>query len=215
MSREQVRDVDRRAMEMFGLSGLVLMENAGRGCADWLLNDRVEGRVVICCGKGNNGGDGLVIARHLEAAGVEVEVVVFTDPDKLSGDAETNFAVLEKAGTPVTRAADLDETAFNERLQSSEWIIDALLGTGITGEVREPYASAIRAINECGKPVFAVDLPSGMDCNTGQSLGECVRATRTATFVARKIGFDVKGAESLTGLVKVLPIGVPRQLFDA
>ena len=143
-------------MEVFGLSGLVLMENAGRGCADWPFNDGVEGRVVICCSKGNNGGNGLAIAWHLEAAGVEVEVLLFTDSDEFSGDAETNFVVLEKAGTPVTRAADLDETAFNERLQSSEWIIDALLGTGITGEVPEPYASAIRAINECGKPILAV-----------------------------------------------------------
>ncbi|NCF88942.1 MAG: NAD(P)H-hydrate epimerase [Verrucomicrobiaceae bacterium] len=214
MSREQVRDVDRRAMVEFGLSGLVLMENAGRGCADWLLNEGVKGRVIICCGKGNNGGDGYVIARHLEAAGVDVEVLLFTNPDELAGDSETNFAVLAKAGTPFIRAADLDDAAFQERLRESEWIIDALLGTGITGEVREPSASAIRAINESGKPVLAVALPSGMDCDTGQSLGVCVRATQTVTFVARKIGFDAEGAVSLTGLVKVLPIGVPRQLLD-
>ena len=215
MSREQVRNVDRRAMEEFGLSGLALMENAGRGAADWLLSEGIEGRVAICCGKGNNAGDGFVIARHLEAAGVDVEVLLFTDPIELSGDAETNFAVLEKAGTPVTGAIDLEEAAIKNRLQASEWVVDALLGTGITGEVREPFASAIRSINACGKPVLAIDLPSGMDCDTGQPLGECVRATRTATFVARKLGFDGEGADSLTGLVKVFPIGVPRQLLDS
>ena len=214
MSREQVRDVDRRAMEEFGLSGLALMENAGRGTADWLFNEGLEGRVAICCGKGNNAGDGFVIARHLEAAGVDVEVLLFTDPAELSGDAETNFAVLKKAGTPVISAIELDEATLSNRLQTSEWVVDALLGTGITGEVREPFASAVRAINACGKPVLAIDLPSGMDCDTGQPLGECVKATRTATFVARKLGFDGAGAESLTGLVKVLPIGAPRQLLD-
>lgn len=214
MTRQQVREVDRRAVEEFGLSGRVLMENAGRGAADVLRDRGVRGPVVLCCGKGNNGGDGFVIARHLEAAGVDVEVLLFTDPHELTGDAATNFAVLRRAQTPVTAALELSPAEREATLQSADWIVDALLGTGLTGEVRAPYDEAIACINRAGRPVLAVDLPSGMDCDSGQPLGSCVQAQVTATFVARKQGFDASGAEGLTGEVVVLPIGVPRLLLQ-
>ena len=214
MTREQVRDVDRRAMEEYGLSGLVLMENAGRGAADLLLKQGTTGPVVICCGKGNNGGDGFVVARHLEATGVRVEVLLFADPNDLAGDAAANLRVLQKAGTPVTPAGGLDGADLAVLLQSADWIVDALLGTGVSGEVRGRLREAIDAINASGRPVMAVDLPSGMDCNTGQPCGVCIKAALTATFVARKVGFDADGASEHTGAVEVLPIGVPRRLLD-
>lgn len=215
MTRQQVRDVDRRAMEEFGLPGRVLMENAGRGAADLLLARGVRGPVVLCCGKGNNGGDGFVIARHLEAAGVDVDVLLFTDPHELTGDAATNLAVLRRAQTPVTTALDLTPAEWAATLESADWIVDALLGTGLTGEVRAPYDQAIECINNARRPVLAVDLPSGMECDTGQALGKCVQAQVTATFVARKQGFDAAGADRLTGEVAVLPIGVPRLLLES
>lgn len=215
MTRQQVRDVDRRAIEQFGLSGRVLMENAGRGAADLLLARGVRGPVALCCGKGNNGGDGFVIARHLEAAGVDVEVLLFTAPKELTGDAATNLEVLRRAQTPVTAALDLTPAEWAATLQSADWVVDALLGTGLTGDVRAPYDAAIECINASGRPVLAIDLPSGMDADTGQPLGKCVQAEVTATFVARKQGFDAAGAEHLCGEVVVLPIGVPRLLLQS
>jgi NAD(P)H-hydrate epimerase len=214
ISREQVRDIDRRAIE-FGLPGRVLMENAGRGIADLLIERGVHGPVVLCCGRGNNGGDGFVTARHLEAAGVDVEVLLFTDPLELTGDAASNLAVLRRAQTPLTTALDLTPAEWAATLQSADWIVDALLGTGLTGEVRAPYDAVIETINSAGRPVLAVDLPTGMDCDTGRPLGECVQAEVTATFVARKLGFEAAGTERLTGEVVVLPIGVPRLLLSS
>jgi NAD(P)H-hydrate epimerase len=215
MSREQVREVDRRAMDQFGLPGRVLMENAGRGAADLLLDRGVRGPVVLCCGKGNNGGDGFVMARHLEAAGIDVEVLLFADPRDLTGDAATNLVVLRRAQTPVTAALELTPAEWAATLQSADWIVDALLGTGLTGAVRAPYDAAIECINSAGRPVLAVDLPSGMDCDTGRPLGRCAQSQVTATFVARKQGFDAAGANRLTGEVVVLPIGVPRLLLQS
>ena len=209
LTREQVRDVDRRAIGDFGLLGVVLMENAGRNAAELLRSFGIDGRVVICCGKGNNGGDGFVIARHLENAGVDVRVLSCVSGAELSGDAAVNFKVLELAGTPLV----LPPMDWGKELAEADWIVDALLGTGTQGAIRDPYLAVIDAINQSGKKVFAVDLPSGMDCDTGKPLGCCVRATETATFVARKPGFDAAGASEWTGDVHVIDIGVPRTLL--
>lgn len=214
MTRRQVRDIDLRALQEFRLPGRVLMENAGRGAADLLLAQDVAGPIVICCGKGNNGGDGFVIARHLEAAGLDVEVLLFCDPHEVTGDAASNLAVLRAAQTPVTAALELTPAEWDATLQTADWVVDALLGTGLSGAVRDPYPGAIESINRSGRPVLAVDLPSGMDCDTGQPLGACVRARLTATFVAPKVGFAAPGAAELTGDVAVLPIGVPRSLLQ-
>ncbi len=214
LSREQIRSVDRRAIDEYGMLGLVLMENAGRGVADLLLSKSVTGPVAICCGKGNNGGDGFVIARHLDAAGVEVHVLLAYEPGDFSGDAAANLAILEASALPV-RLFDASRADMRSRLREAEWIIDALLGTGLAGEVREPYRSMIEQINDVRARVLAVDLPSGLDCDRGVPLGPCIRADMTATFVARKSGFDVPGSEGWTGPVKVLPIGVPRRLLAA
>jgi NAD(P)H-hydrate epimerase len=209
LTREQVRRVDQIAISEFGLCGLVLMENAGRNSAELLRSLGIGGRVVICCGKGNNGGDGYVIARHLENAGVDVRVLLCIDPSSLSGDAATNFHVLQKSQTPLV----VPPVDWRVELAAADWIVDALLGTGTQGTLREPYITAVAAINDSGRKVFAVDLPSGLDCDTGQPLGCCVRANHTATFVARKPGFNVPGAEQWTGAVHVVDIGVPRTLF--
>lgn len=214
LSRDEVRRIDDRAVNEFRMSGLVLMENAGRGAAELLLRQNVTGPVVIVCGKGNNGGDGYVIARHLEAVSVDVHVLLLNDPTEVTGDAATNLTILQLAGTPITAIEVVDSAEFRTLLGAGDWIVDALLGTGLTGEVREPYRTAIERINDTDRPVLAVDLPSGMDSNTGQPLGVCVKATLTATFVARKVGFDAAGADEWTGTVEALPIGVPRRLLD-
>jgi len=215
LSRDEVRDVDRRAVEEFGMPSIVLMENAGRGAAELLARLGIDGRVAVCAGRGNNGGDGFVIARHLEIRGFDVRVLLFADPQSLEGDAATNFRILSAAGTPVSQwTPDVDADRLLQELSSGAWIVDALLGTGMRGTVREPLATVIKAINAADVPVLAVDLPSGLDCDTGQSLGACVQAAHTATFVARKRGFDVQGAKKFTGAVHVIDIGVPRALLD-
>jgi|SRR6185369_12007844 len=218
LSRDEVRGVDTRAIHEYGIPGVVLMENAGRGAAELLIELGINGQVVICAGKGNNGGDGFVIARHLDLHGYDVRVLLFCDPSELSGDAAINCRVLSAAHLGGDwKAALLTAAQLDGEFAAADWIVDALLGTGTRGEIREPYVTAIHAINratQAGKKVLAVDLPSGMDCDTGQPLGPSVRAHHTATFVARKIGFDRTGAEQFTGTVHVVHIGIPRRLLD-
>ena len=213
MTRAELREVDRRAIEEFGLTGLVLMENAGRNAAALLQNLGVCGPVIVCCGKGNNAGDGFVIARHLENAGIEVRVLLAVPATAIRGDAAVEFNVLRRAGTPVLDAPPEIASAWPDELARADWIVDALLGTGFQGTVREPFLSAIAAINAAHRKVLAIDLPSGLDCDTGEGLRDCVRATHTATFVARKPCFDVPDASDITGPVHVLDIGVPRALL--
>lgn len=213
LSRSELREVDRRASERYHLPGIVLMENAGRGAAELLFELGIVGRVVICAGKGNNGGDGFVIARHLEIAGVATQILLFCDPEELSGDAAANYQVLRAANAAIIEMClppDVDRLI--EELATADWIVDALLGTGIRGELREPYPAVISAINESRKRVLAVDLPSGMDCDTGLPLGCCVCASHTVTFVSRKIGFENPDSISWTGYVHIAGIGVPRQV---
>ncbi len=212
MSRDEVRDIDRRAVADYKMPSLLLMENAGRGAAEVLEAAGIAGPVVVCAGKGNNGGDGFVIARHLENRGREVRVLLFCNPADLQGDAAVNFQILAAAQTPVdVLGADFTDEELTGPLSGAGWIVDALLGTGTKGEIREPFGRIIQAINRSAAKVLAVDLPSGMDCDTGEPLGECIRADLTATFVARKVGFDQPGASNLTGEVRVVDIGVPRR----
>jgi NAD(P)H-hydrate epimerase len=215
LSRDEVRAVDQRAVEDFNMPSILLMENAGRGAADVLESQGIQGPIVVCAGKGNNGGDGFVMARHLENRGHDVLVLLFSDPEKLQGDAAVNFQILTAAKTPIeVWLGDINTDKLSNQLLGAAWIVDALLGTGTRGQIREPFVSIIAAINRSSAKVLAVDLPSGMDCDSGQPLGVCIKADATATFVARKIGFDAPGAMNLTGIVHVVDIGVPRCALD-
>jgi NAD(P)H-hydrate epimerase len=217
LSREQLRELDRRAIEEFGVPGVVLMENAGRGAAELLLALGAKGSVVICCGKGNNGGDGFVIARHLDNHDVPVHVHLFAGPEELAGDAVVMYRIVERAGIPLTvhGRAPVSEEELNRELSGGEWVVDALFGTGLSGPVRPPFDRIITAINESGVPVLAVDIPSGLDCDTGQPLGSTIRARHTATFVAMKKGYSQATAKEWLGTVHVLDIGAPRRLIEA
>src|SRR5262249_25949984 len=150
--------------------GVVLMENAGRGAAELLISLGIHGRVLICCGKGNNGGDGFVIARHLDNRGVPVRVLLFCRPDELTGDAAVNYGIIAKAGLPVQihAGSQVDLTALQRELSSAEWVVDALFGTGLSGAVRPPFDDVINTINASRARVFAADIPSGLDCDTGR-----------------------------------------------
>jgi NAD(P)H-hydrate epimerase len=221
LSRDEVRGIDARAAEDLGLPTLVLMENAGRGAADWLRGLGVGGstRVLIACGPGNNGGDGGVVARHLDAWEVPVRVVWFAEADHLRGDAATQRDILARSGIDQSYwepgDPDQDEAGrLDALLSGADWVVDGLLGTGLTRDVEGTLRVAIEAMNRSGKPVLALDLPSGLDADTGRPLGAAVRARATATFVAPKLGFAAAGAGDFTGEVAVFDIGVPRCLLE-
>ncbi len=215
LDRSQSRRLDERATAEYGISGLVLMENAGRGVADTLCDLGIAGPVVICCGRGNNAGDGFVIARHLDLRGHQVRVVVWADPQELSGDAAANFRILRKTDVPIECfGPEHDVPRLQRQLDGAGWIVDALLGTGARGEPRPPLDSVIDQLNAAAAPKLAVDLPSGLDCDTGQAAGHTIRAAHTCTFVAAKPGFFRPGADAYTGRVRVLDIGAPRKLIE-
>jgi len=191
------------------------MENAGRGVADRLEALGISGPVVICCGKGNNAGDGFVIARHLDLRGYEVRVLVWAEAGELSGDAGANFRVLQKMHLPlVLFGKGHDAARLDAALAGAAWIVDALLGTGAQGEPRAPLDAVIDQLNASPVPKLAVDLPSGLDCDTGEAASHTIRAVHTCTFVAPKLGFLAPGADRYTGQVHVLDIGAPRRLLE-
>ena len=212
LSRDEVRSIDARAAEDLGLPTLALMENAGRGAAA-LIRDRIggSGRVVIACGPGNNGGDGAVVARHLDAWGFDVRVLWFVRPDRLKGDAAIQGGIVERSGIAATVVED--EGSIDGLWEGADWVVDGLLGTGLTRDVEGLIAGAIASINRSGRPVLALDLPSGLDADSGAPLGDAVRATLTATFVAPKLGFGRPGASAYTGEVAVVGISVPRVIL--
>jgi NAD(P)H-hydrate epimerase len=216
LSREQVRELDRRAIQEFGVPGVILMENAGRGAAEVLVHLGCRGPVVICCGKGNNGGDGFVIARHLDNRNIQVRVLLFAQPEDLTGDAAVNYQIIARSGLSIEVYAgeSWDEKTLQADMANAEWIVDALFGTGLTGPVRKPLDRVIAAINSSRARILAVDIPSGLDCDTGQPLGPTVRAEHTVTFVAEKKGFASPQAREWIGQVHVVDIGAPRRLLQ-
>jgi NAD(P)H-hydrate epimerase len=213
LTRVQVREVDRLAIEEFHIPGIVLMENASRAVADEALSLMVDFRVrkaLILCGGGNNGGDGLAVARHLHNHGAEVAVALTVDPARYSGDALVNWEIVRAMRIPVGSADPDVLRTFDDGL-----IIDAIFGTGLAEPPRDPFPSFVQAIADSEQPVLAVDLPSGLDCDTGQPLGPtAVVADRTVTFVAPKTGFANPAAAQYLGQVIVGDIGSPRELID-
>ena len=222
LARQEVRELDRLAIERYGIPGVVLMENAGANVARLLQAQGIEGPVVIACGRGNNGGDGFVVARHLDAAGHRVQILLAAPVAAYAGDAAINLAIAERASLPIVCLGDADAAGWCHELAGASWIVDALLGTGAAGPPRGAVEVAIGAINTvragaaaCPPRVLAVDLPSGLDADTGEAHGVCVRADVTATFVAEKAGFAAPAAASFTGPVHVVDIGAPRSLLRA
>lgn len=221
LSREEVRELDRRAIEGFGVPGIVLMENAGRGCAELLMKLNPEKKpVAILCGPGNNGGDGFVIARHLDNHGWPASVHVFARHNRTESDAATNFDIVHASGIAFDQYRpdmfeDTHQRMFRRRgFEDALWIVDALFGTGLARPLETPLDWLVDVVNTSGKNVFAIDIPSGLDCDTGEPLGPTVRATHTATFVAHKKGFLNPASRQWTGEVHVVDIGAPRVLID-
>jgi len=165
--------------------------------------------VAVLAGAGNNGGDGFVVARHLLVRGIAVDVYLLSEPEKIRGDARVNLDALVRLGMVCRPATGHTATSMAERWGTYDLLVDALGGTGITGGLRGDLAVAVEAANATGKPILAVDIPTGLDADTGQAAGPAIRAVRTVTFVAAKRGFAAPGAAAFTGRVTVADIGVP------
>jgi len=216
LTRNQVREVDRLAVEQYGMSSLVLMENAGRSAVDKLLELGLSGTVVICCGKGNNGGDGFVMARHLSLRQVDVKLLLWCDPAGLRDDAAANYHICQRTGLPIEiYGSDSDTTEIAQQLATADVVVDALLGTGSQGQVRPPLDEAIRMMNASPAVKVAIDIPSGLDCDTGKAAEVTFQADRTLTFIAPKPGFFRMEAKPYVGEVHVMDIGAPRELIDS
>jgi len=209
LTRAQVREIDRRSMEEYHIPGIVLMENAAIGAtgyALYMLRGHYESTVCVAVGPGNNGGDGLAMARHIHNQNIRVEIVLSDDPSGFKGDALINWEIVQRLKLPI-----LDEPPTSPR---GLWI-DSLYGTGLTRPITGKAARIVAAINTSHSPVLAVDIPSGLDADTGDPIGDvCVRAQTTVTFVAEKAGFANPASKVFTGDVYVGDIGCPRELVE-
>ncbi|UCG60292.1 MAG: NAD(P)H-hydrate dehydratase [Candidatus Zixiibacteriota bacterium] len=215
VTSELMRRIDRETIDNVGIPGPELMENAGRGIAYGILTDIVQTteslKFAVFCGKGNNGGDGYVIARYLQEGGLEVVIYFIGPVDKLSPDAKLNYdraIELELDMVEIKSAADLPEDL------SSDFIVDAIFGTGFEGEPKGLPAEMIAYINRQEQPVIAVDMPSGLNADNGQHEGAVVVADYTYTLALPKYGLYVSPGRELAGMVRVVPIGVPDEVIE-
>ena len=220
VTRAEVKELDLKAIEEYGILGVVLMENAGRSVAEEamkMLPARDTRRVAIFCGKGNNGGDGFVAARNLHNNGVEVKIYLLCKVEDVasSPDAYTHFKVVQKMGLPIKEVLTEPEVKeISPQIKGFDLLIDSLLGTGLTGEVREPYKTLVKVINVAGIPILSVDIPSGLDCDEGRPLGVAVKATKTVTFILPKVGFFKNEGPNYVGELIVDDIGIPKKVLE-
>ncbi|MGA2404119.1 MAG: NAD(P)H-hydrate dehydratase [Syntrophobacteraceae bacterium] len=219
LSAKEMAGFDEQTIREVGIPGIVLMENAAQGAAAFFLKvipDLMDRRITVVAGSGNNAGDGFALARIFHSKGAHVNVVCLRTPLKLTGDALTNFRILEKIGVRITvwnEAADFD--AQWEQAGKTDAVIDAILGTGLKTEVKGLYRNIIEKINGLNVPVLAVDVPSGLDSTTGLPLGAAIEATATAAFGFLKIGHLIERGAELVGKVEVIDIGIPPGLVQS
>ncbi len=215
LTRSELRNLDAVALDDYGLATLVLMENAGRGAAE-LLREQAGDRanVLIVCGPGNNGGDAGVVARFLDAWGWSVRVVWLAQKDSMATDAAVQFHILSQSAIEQCARPDgIPEEELAGWLDKADWIVDGIFGTGLTRPIGEPIAAVVERLNTSGKPILALDIPSGLDCDTGEPLGTTIQARMTASFVASKVGFSNHNSARSTGDLHVIDIGLPRKLL--
>jgi hydroxyethylthiazole kinase-like uncharacterized protein yjeF len=214
-----MREMDRRAIEDYGIPGLLLMENAGRGAAEMAeeLLGPPPATAVLVCGKGNNGGDGFVVARHLHNRGYGTRTLFLGELDGIpeGTDPRVNALVVRRMGLPLDELlSEGDLPRLRQALGDADLVVDAVFGTGLSGPVRGLATGVIRALNEAGRPVLAIDIPSGLDANEGTVLGVAVRARATATFAAAKHGLRRGAGPEIAGEVRVIEISIPREVVE-
>jgi len=216
---EEMRKLDQATIHEVGIPGIVLMENAGRSLVQIVL-DRffpVAGKYVsIFAGRGNNGGDGFVVARYLHEQGCSVSVYVLSPTTLVKGDARTNLEICQKLGIPIIEILEPQDTEKHRaNWTHADLIIDALLGTGLNADVRGLYAEVIHIINQLRAPKVAVDVPSGLDADRGTPLGTCIKADLTVTFGLPKLGQIIYPGREFVGDLYVVDISIPRQVIGA
>ena len=217
LTPEQMRDLDRRTIEEANIPGTTLMERAGAGVVTHLIQHygSPKGKkVVIFCGKGNNGGDGLVVARLLQEKGALPKVMLMAPYQELSSDAKTMYRRFKKKAKPSQVIVRPSREKLQSETHNTHLIIDALLGTGLSSSIRDPYTSAINAINISPAYTVAVDTPSGLDGETGATLGAAVKADLTVTFGCPKVGLYVGDAIDQVGHIEVVDIGIPHEFVE-
>ncbi len=216
LTAEEMQKLDRTAINELGIPGVVLMENAGLQVMEIIfkiIGDPQGKTVTIFTGKGNNGGDGFVVARHLLNAGAQVKVLMFAEIEDIAGDAKINLNILQKMGHkvyPVTNPNSLN--VIKLALVYTDLVVDAIFGTGFKGSVPDHIGKAIEMINQSGKPVVSVDIPSGLEANTGKAHGLCIKATGTVTFAQAKVGLVIQQGPEYVGELTVADISIPPDL---
>lgn len=204
----EMKEIDRIAIEEYGIPSLELMERAALHVTEKLLSMGCEkgSRVAVVCGTGNNGGDGLAVARQLATKGVEVYVYLLGNKEKSTADSLANQKALEEAGISLLE--------FGKSLPECEFCVDALFGVGLNREIKEPFKSAIEAINNSEAWVVSCDIPSGINGDSGEICGLAVKADATVTFTCSKPGLECRPGCDYAGEVRVVDIGVPKEIVE-
>ncbi|MCP4373732.1 MAG: NAD(P)H-hydrate dehydratase [Deltaproteobacteria bacterium] len=219
VTASEMQEMDRQTIESFGIPGRVLMENAGLGATRVLsdqFDDIINKKVGVIAGRGNNGGDGFVIARYLAQKGSDVTVYLFAERARIKGDAAANLKLLFPLNVPVVEMPDEQSfLAHKTGMLHKEIWIDALLGTGLKSDVKGYFKEIIDFINDLSKPVFSVDIPSGLNSDSGQVCGACIRAQATATFAFAKTGHMLFPGAEHTGYLEIIDIGIPDHIAES
>ena len=215
---EQMRNIDRRAIEGVGIPGLTLMENAGKGvlaAIESVAGDVRGKNFAIVCGKGNNGGDGFVVARLLREGGAHASAFLLAKSEEVGGDAAVNLKRFVSMGGEVRELSDANVSSeLGSALGKAHFVVDAIYGTGFKGRATGPVASAIELVNSSNKTVVSIDVPSGLDCDTGRNEGPCVRASATATLALLKKGLLLYPGRRFAGEIFLVDIGIPNACVE-
>jgi NAD(P)H-hydrate epimerase len=218
VTAQEMKDMDRLTIESFGIPGIVLMESAGRGTVDALFrhfSDVGHMKIGIAAGRGNNGGDGFVIARYLASHHIDLAVYLLSQRESVRGDAAANLRLLDQMGITVHEVPDMAAFEFHKgQMRQCDLWVDAMLGTGLKADVRGLFKEIIEFLNTLQRPIIAVDIPSGLDSDSGKPRGCCIKATVTVTFGLPKIGHVVSPGTEFVGTLEVVDIGIPPTVVD-
>src|SRR5438552_7697720 len=219
LNSAQMREADRRTIDDIGISSLVLMENAGRqavAAMETMYSDLLERQVAVLCGRGNNGGDGFVVARTLAQRGVDVSVFLIGRVSNVRGDARINLEILGRLGLTVVEIADSQawELHFSE-VSDCTLIVDAIFGTGLNAPISGFIESVVTDVNASGIPIVAIDLPSGLSADSPEPIGPSIEAGLTVTLAAPKLPLVLPPADLRAGDIVIADIGIPAEVIDA
>ena len=215
ITTNRMKQLDRAAIERYGIPSLILMENAGRGISDLAEKMlKTRRRILVVCGKGNNGGDGFVAARHLSNRGFRVQVVLLTHPIHLKDDPKVNYQILKKMNVPVKHIVSQPQLRqFEKLVRKSDLIVDGIFGVGLERPVRGLFYDVISILNDSKKPILAIDVPSGLNSDSGEELGIAIRACATGTLAIPKRGLFLREGPRSSGKITVIDISIPRKLI--